>query len=284
MKAWTPINTWTILSLASVLSSMPLKQLQDFQQQQNQPLHQQPPSQGEFHTWPQQQQDQIPPAAPPGPIPAAAAATAFPANISDFAPPTEWQVLSPLPPDDPDNSFGNEFFDANNSDDDNLAAGAPEDRVWLESESTPDYNSACLEASPDTGYPPTPHSAPSPSRPDTSLLFAGFTSLPSCSCFCPPPPLPAPRRERRRRRSQRFWWRPSRRSSRQLHKKVFQLTCYILGLQNRLPIMKPSSIQLTNIRKKQTKLYKLCRAFHCTLSSEAGSVSDSGHGSSEMMR
>ncbi len=42
MRVWTPKYTWIILSLASVLSSIPLKQ------------HLQ---QGEFHTWSQQQQD-----------------------------------------------------------------------------------------------------------------------------------------------------------------------------------------------------------------------------------
>ncbi len=69
------------------------------------------------------------PAAPPEPIPAAAAA--FPANVADFAPPTEWQVLSPLPPpplNDPDDSFGNKFFDFDEPEsDDNQAASSGED-------------------------------------------------------------------------------------------------------------------------------------------------------------
>ncbi len=63
--------------------------------------------------------------------------------------------------------------------------------------------------------------------------------------------------------------------------KVIRLTWYILGLQNRLPITKPSSTRLTNIRKKRTELYKLCRTLRRTLSSEVESVSDSGRGSSE---
>ncbi len=77
----------------------------------------------------------IPPAAPPGSFPVAAAAAAFPANVVNFAPPTEWQVLSPLPPDDPNDSFSNEFVDANEPEsDDKQAAGTGEDRFWLESE------------------------------------------------------------------------------------------------------------------------------------------------------
>ncbi len=64
--------------------------------------------------------------------------------------------------------------------------------------------------------------------------------------------------------------------------KVIRLTRYILGLQNRLPTTKPSSARLTNIRKKRTELYKLCRTLRRTLSSEAENVSDSGCRSSEM--
>jgi hypothetical protein len=64
--------------------------------------------------------------------------------------------------------------------------------------------------------------------------------------------------------------------------KVIQLTRYILGLQNRLPITKPSSRQLTNICKKRTELYKLCRTLRHTLSSEAENASNSGHASSKM--
>jgi hypothetical protein len=45
--------------------------------------------------------------------------------------------------------------------------------------------------------------------------------------------------------------------------------------------MKPSSTRLTNIRKKRTELYKLCRTLRRMLSSEAESISDSGSGSSE---
>ncbi len=63
--------------------------------------------------------------------------------------------------------------------------------------------------------------------------------------------------------------------------KVIRLTRYILGLQNRLPTTKPTSARLTNIRKKRTELYKLCRTLCRTLSSEAENVSDSGRGSSE---
>jgi hypothetical protein len=63
--------------------------------------------------------------------------------------------------------------------------------------------------------------------------------------------------------------------------KVIRLTRYILGLQNRLPTTKPSSARLTNIRKKRTELYKLCRTLRRTLSSEAENGSDSGRGSSE---
>ncbi len=46
--------------------------------------------------------------------------------------------------------------------------------------------------------------------------------------------------------------------------------------------MKPSSARLTNIRKKPTELYKLCRTLRRMLSSEAENVSDRGRGSSEM--
>ncbi len=55
----------------------------------------------------------------------------------------------------------------------------------MESESALDHNTARLEASSDTGYPPTPQAAPSPSCPYTSPPFTGFTSPPSCSHFCP---------------------------------------------------------------------------------------------------
>ena len=58
--------------------------------------------------------------------------------------------------------------------------------------------------------------------------------------------------------------------------KVIRLTRYILGLQNRLPTTKPSSARLTNIRKKRTELYKLCRTLRRTLSSEAESESGLG--------
>jgi len=63
--------------------------------------------------------------------------------------------------------------------------------------------------------------------------------------------------------------------------KVIRLTRYILGLQNRLPITKPSSRRLTNIHRKQTELYKLCRTLRRTLSSEDESISDSSHAYSE---
>jgi len=85
----------------------------------------------------------IPPAALPGLVPVAAAT--FPAHIADFAPPTEWQVLSPLPPDNPNDSFGDKFIDSNKPEsDDEQAAGVGEDRFWLESESAQDHNTARL--------------------------------------------------------------------------------------------------------------------------------------------
>ena len=49
--------------------------------------------------------------------------------------------------------------------------------------------------------------------------------------------------------------------------KVIRLTRYILLLQSRLPTTNPSSARLTNIRKKRTELYKLCRTLRRTLSS-----------------
>jgi hypothetical protein len=91
---------------------------------------------------------------------------AFPANAADFDPPTEWQVLSPLPPDDPDDSFSNEYFHDNAADNDQ-AAGAREDRLWLESECARDHDPAHLEVSAYSSYPPTPHTAPGSDRPDS---------------------------------------------------------------------------------------------------------------------
>ncbi len=58
--------------------------------------------------------------------------------------------------------------------------------------------------------------------------------------------------------------------------KLIRLTRSVLNLQNRLPTTKPSSTRLTNIRKKRTELYKLCRTLRRTLSSEAESESGPG--------
>lgn len=58
--------------------------------------------------------------------------------------------------------------------------------------------------------------------------------------------------------------------------RLIRLTRSVLNLQNRLPTTKPSSTRLTNIRKKRTELYKLCRTLRRTLSSEAESESGPG--------
>jgi len=69
-------------------------------------------------------------------------------------------VFSPLPPDDTDDSFSNEFVDANKPEpsDTEQATDTGEDRFWLESESAQNYDTTCLEVSSDTGYPPMPQS------------------------------------------------------------------------------------------------------------------------------
>ena len=128
---------------------------------------------------------QVPPAAPPQPVPVAAAA--FPADAADYNPPAEWQDLYPLPPDNTDDSFSDEFVDANEPEpsDSEQPADTGEDEVWLEGEVTQNNDASRLEASSDTGYPPTPQSAASASRPANSPPFAGFSSPPGRSRFQP---------------------------------------------------------------------------------------------------
>jgi hypothetical protein len=129
---------------------------------------------------------QVPAAAPLQPVPVAAAAAAFPANVADYHPPAEWQDLYPLPPDDTDDSFSDEFVDANEPEpSDADPADTGEDEVWLEGEGTQNNDASRLEASSDTGYPPTPRSAASTSRPADSPPFAGFSTPPSRSRFQP---------------------------------------------------------------------------------------------------
>jgi hypothetical protein len=124
---------------------------------------------------------QVPPAAPPQPVPVAAAAAAFPANVANFNPPAGWQDLYPLPPNDTDDSFSDEFADANEPEpsDSEQPADTGEDEVWLEGEVTQSNDASRLEASSDTGYPPMPRSAASTSRPADSPPFAGFSTPPS---------------------------------------------------------------------------------------------------------
>ncbi len=130
---------------------------------------------------------QVPPAAPPQPLPVAAAAAAQPANVANFDPPAEWQDFYPLPPDDTDDSFSDEFVDANEPEpsDSKPPIDPGEDRLWLEGEVTENNDASCLEVSSDTGYPPTPRSAASTSRPANSPPFAGFPTPPSRSRFQP---------------------------------------------------------------------------------------------------
>jgi hypothetical protein len=130
---------------------------------------------------------QVPPAAPPQPVPVAAAAAALPANVANFYPPAEWQDLYPLRPNDTDDSFSDEFVDANEPEpsDSEQLIDPGEDHLWLESEVAQNNNASRLEVSSDTGYPPTPQSAASASRPANSPPFAGFSTPPSRSRFQP---------------------------------------------------------------------------------------------------
>jgi hypothetical protein len=122
----------------------------------------------------------IPPAALPGPLPFAAAA-ALPTNFVPFNLPAGWQDLHPLPPDDPDDSFNDEFFNSNdasnvsNSDSD-TATALGEDSLQVESEVAEDHDTTHLEADPD------PHDL-QPFDPSSSLPFQGFTSPPLCVRF-----------------------------------------------------------------------------------------------------
>jgi hypothetical protein len=129
----------------------------------------------------------VPPAAPPQPLPVAAAAAAGPADAADDRHPAEWQVLSPLPPDSSDDSFNDEFHDAEGADDSdtNQAADLGEDRLWLEGEVAQARHASRLETSADTGFPPSPASAANTSVQGDSPPFAGFTSPPSRSRYRP---------------------------------------------------------------------------------------------------
>ena len=91
---------------------------------------------------------QVPAAAPLQPVPVAAAAAAFPANAADYHPPAEWQDLYPLPPDDTDDSFSDEFVDANEPEpSDAEPADTGEDEVWLEGEGTQNNDASRLAVS-----------------------------------------------------------------------------------------------------------------------------------------
>jgi hypothetical protein len=93
-------------------------------------------------------------------------------------------VLSPLPPDSSDDSFNDEFHDAEGADvsDADQAADLGEDRLWLESEVAQARDTSRLEASTDTGFPPSPASTANTSYQADSPPFTGF-SPPSRSRF-----------------------------------------------------------------------------------------------------
>jgi hypothetical protein len=113
----------------------------------------------------------VPPAAPPGPIPFAAAA-ALPADAAEFALPTEWQDIYPLPPDSADSSISDEFYDAtstNSTQDGTTALG--EDDIRLEGEGTEDYNTDRLDADSDDHH----------TQPRTSPPFRGFAPPPAAA-------------------------------------------------------------------------------------------------------
>jgi hypothetical protein len=112
----------------------------------------------------------VPPAAPPGLIPFAAAA--LPADPAEFALPTEWQDIYPLPPDSADSSVSNEFYDAtsaNSTQDGATALG--EDDIRLEGEGTEDYSTDRLEADSDDHH----------AQPRTSPPFRGFAPPPAAA-------------------------------------------------------------------------------------------------------
>ena len=112
------------------------------------------------------------PAAPPGPIPFAAAAAALPADPTEFALPTEWQDLYPLPPDSADSSFSDEFYDATSADNSQAGTVAPgEDDVRLEGEGAEDYNADRLEADPNDHH----------AQPRGSPSLRGFTPPPAAA-------------------------------------------------------------------------------------------------------
>jgi hypothetical protein len=119
----------------------------------------------------------VPPAAPPGPFPFAAAAAALPADAAEFALPAEWQDVSPLAPNSSDSSVTDKFFNAtsaNSTQDEATALG--EDSVRLEGQSAQDHGTDRLEEDPDDHH---------PRQRGLSQPFQGFPTPPRRVSFSP---------------------------------------------------------------------------------------------------
>ncbi len=219
------------------------------------------------------------PAAPPGLIPFAAAA--LPADPAEFALPTEWQDIYPLPPDSADSSISNEFYDAasaNSTQDGATALG--EDDIRLEGEGTEDYSTDRLEA--DSGD----HHA----QPRTSPPFRGFAPPPAAArrrvTFSPQlhyfeeEDEPNPGEQEAQPPSEPEESAPLEEELEETSLKLMKLTRRVLALTNRHSSTTRFSRRLTDIWKRQSALYKLCKELRRSNSSDSGHSSSDGPRSS----
>ena len=127
---------------------------------------------------------------------------------------------------------------------------------------------------------PTPASLLRRPQPPAQVIRPTLRRLPASHHRVDPAFDPCSTRTQRKPRSQKKWKEATEETLQEelaaASQRLIRLTRSVLNLQNRLPITKPSSTRLTNIRKKRTELYKLCRTLRRTLSSEAESESGLG--------